>query len=138
VATTSWVLHRRHGSDDNYEPLRRRRIERIRDRVLDGAHLSAGMTLIDIGSGDGLIAFGALARLGPSLRVILTDVSGPLSAHPARLAVGRGVRECCESGAGSAERLEGIANTSADVSTTRAVFAFVADKGAAPREFARV
>jgi SAM-dependent methyltransferase len=39
---------------------------------------------------------------------------------------------------GSAERLEGIADESVDVVATRAVLAYVADKGAALREFHRV
>jgi hypothetical protein len=51
-------------------------VERIRDRVLDRACLRPELTLADIGSGDGLVAFGAIARMGPSQRVILTDVSG--------------------------------------------------------------
>jgi hypothetical protein len=33
--------------------------------VLDGAELQPDDTLLDIGCGDGLIAFGALDRLGP-------------------------------------------------------------------------
>jgi hypothetical protein len=33
--------------------------------VLDKAHLAPGETLLDVGTGDGLIAFGALDRLGP-------------------------------------------------------------------------
>ena len=38
----------------------------VRDAVLDRARLSPGQTLLDVGTGDGLIAFGALERLGPS------------------------------------------------------------------------
>src|SRR6266567_2260602 len=34
----------------------------IRDRVLDGARLRPGDTLLDVGAGDGLIAFGALEQ----------------------------------------------------------------------------
>ena len=75
---SDWLLRKRGGADPVFGQFVRGAIERIRDRVLNGAQLSAGMTLLDVGSGDGLIAFGALARLGPSLRVILTDVSIPL------------------------------------------------------------
>ena len=35
----------------------------VRDKVLDYANLQPGDTLLDVGTGDGLIAFGALERL---------------------------------------------------------------------------
>jgi hypothetical protein len=37
-----------------------------RDEILGKAQLKPGDTLLDVGAGDGLIAFGALDRLGPS------------------------------------------------------------------------
>jgi hypothetical protein len=39
-----------------------------RDTVLDKARLHPGDTVLDVGTGDGLIAFGALDRLGPAGR----------------------------------------------------------------------
>ena len=48
------------------------------DRVFEGAQLGAGMTVVDIGAGEGLVAFRAIERIGPSLRVMLTDVSAPM------------------------------------------------------------
>src|SRR5919112_3394947 len=53
----------------------------VRDRVLENAQLSGGETLLDVGSGDGLIAFGALERMGEGGRVILSDVSQDLLDH---------------------------------------------------------
>ena len=41
----------------------------VRDRVLDNARLSGGETLLDFGAGDGMIAFGALDRMGAGGRV---------------------------------------------------------------------
>jgi hypothetical protein len=51
----------------------------VRDRVLENAQLSGGETLLDVGAGDGLIAFGALERMSEEGRVILSDVSGTSS-----------------------------------------------------------
>jgi SAM-dependent methyltransferase len=135
---SDWLLRKRCGGDPQYEASIRGVIEGIRDRVLDGAQLSAGMTLLDVGAGDGLIAFGALARMGPSLRVVLTDVSVPLLEHAKRCASERGMRHRCTFLHGSADQLEGVAHESVDVVTTRAVLAYVADKAAALREFHRV
>ena len=45
---------------------------RWRDEILDKAQLKPGETLLDVGAGDGLVAFGALDRLGSSGHVIFS------------------------------------------------------------------
>ena len=135
---SDWLLLRRHAGNQDYQRAVQEAVERIRDRVLDRACLRPELTLADIGSGDGLVAFGAIARIGPSLRVILTDVSAPLLAHAEQRAIELGVEQQCTFLHGSAENLEGIANASVDVVTTRAALAYVADKTAALGEFHRI
>jgi ubiquinone/menaquinone biosynthesis C-methylase UbiE len=135
---SNWLLVRRHAGNQDYQRVVQAVIERIRDRVLDAARLRPGVTLADIGSGDGLVAFGAIARVGPSLRVILTDVSPPLLAHAKQRAIELGVERQCTFLEGSAEKLEGIGDASVDAVTTRAALAYVADKAAALREFHRI
>ena len=63
----------------------------VRDAVLDGARLRPGDTLLDVGTGDGLIAFGALERLGPSGRVIFSDISQDLLDHCRKAASAEGL-----------------------------------------------
>lgn len=135
---STWLLGRRHVGDQDYRRVVQAEIERIRDRVLDAARLRPEMTLADIGSGDGLVAFGAIARVGESLRAILTDVSAPLLAHAKQRAIELGVERQCTFLEGSAENLDGIPDASVDAVTTRAALAYVADKAAALREFHRV
>jgi ubiquinone/menaquinone biosynthesis C-methylase UbiE len=106
--------------------------------VLDGAQLNDGTVLVDVGAGDGLVAFRAIERVGPSLKVILTDVSGPLLQYVESVSHVRNVRSQCTFLEASAERLEGITDGAVDVVTCRAVLAYVADKSAALREFFRV
>jgi arsenite methyltransferase len=96
------------------------------------------MVLVDVGAGDGLIAFGAFARVGPSLRAVLADVSAPLLKRAEEVAIECGVRTQCTFLQTSAERLDGVADESADVVTTRAVLAYVADKATVARQFHRV
>jgi len=135
---SDWLLQRRHGGNPNRERVVRGQVERIRDRVLDGARLSPGMVLVDVGAGDGLITFGAFERVGRSLQAVLADVSAPLLRRAEQSAVERGLRDRCSFLQTPAEQLAGIADASADVLVTRAVLAYIADKAAAMRQFHRV
>src|SRR5436309_2269812 len=58
----------------------------IRERVLDNARISPRDVVLDVGGGDGLIAFGAADLVGPSGKVILSDISADLVAHARELA----------------------------------------------------
>jgi len=117
---SQWLLHRRHADDPAYGQVVRRVLERLVDRVLDDAKLSAGMTLADIGAGEGLLALRAIERIGPSLRVVLTDISAPMLRHAESLALQRGVRSQCTFLECSAEALNGVADSTIDVVATRA------------------
>ena len=94
--------------------------------------------LLDVGAGDGLIAFGALDKLGPSGRVILADISRPMLDHARNAAEKMGVTDRCEFIEASAENLSAISTESIDVVTTRSVLIYVEDKLRALREFYRV
>ncbi|MGH8257080.1 MAG: class I SAM-dependent methyltransferase [Steroidobacteraceae bacterium] len=135
---SQWLLHRRHADDPRYENALQAGVGRYAERVLDGAGLTANMTLADVGSGDGVIAFRAIERVGPSLRVLLTDISEPLLRHAEGLALRRNVHRQCVFLQCPADRLEGIGDAAVDVVTTRAVLAYVEDKPAALREFLRI
>jgi arsenite methyltransferase len=110
----------------------------VRDIVLDRARLQPGDTLLDVGAGDGLIAFGALERLGPSGQVIFSDVSADLLEHCGRAAAAEELADRCRFLLASADSLDGVDDASVDVVTTRSVLIYVKDKAAALREFYRV
>jgi len=135
---SEWLLHRRHADDSEYHRVVRTVVEGYADRVLDGAQLSSGMTLVDVGAGEGLLAFRAIDRIGPSLRVILTDISAPMLRYAEAVAQQRDVRAQCTFLECTAENLAGIADSSVDVVATRAVLAYVTNKKAALREFHRI
>jgi ubiquinone/menaquinone biosynthesis C-methylase UbiE len=135
---SAWLLHGRDAGDPAYAASVRVATEGYADKALDGARLAAGMTLVDVGTGDGLVAFRAIDRLGPSLRVLLTDISAPMLHHTEALAVRRKVEGQCRFLRCSAERLDGVDDSSVDAVVTRAVLAYVGDKSAALREFHRV
>ncbi|MFM0631649.1 class I SAM-dependent methyltransferase [Paraburkholderia xenovorans] len=135
---SDWLLHIRHADDPGHERVLHAELKQSANRVLDGARLASGMTLADIGAGDGLIGLSAIDRIGSSLRVVFTDISAPLLRHTEALAVQRNIRDQCVFFQGSAELLDGIEDGSVDAVTTRAVLAYVPDKMAAMREFHRI
>lgn len=133
-----WLLHRRHGGDSDERRRTLDRLSNIRDRVLDSAAVATGETLLDVGTGDGLIAFGALDRIGAEGRVILSDVSQDLLDHAHALAEQLGIAGRCAFVRAPAEDLSAVKDASVDVVTTRSVLAYVAPKQRAFAEFSRV
>ena len=135
---TEWLVSRRHGGDPKREHEVHEYVAEIRDRVLDKARLEDGETLLDVGCGDGLIGFGALDRLGPSGRVILSDVSLDLLHLCRQRAQQTGVVDQCLFLLASADRLRAVADGAVDAVTTRSVLIYVTDKQESFDEFHRV
>ena len=106
-----------------------------RDKVLDFAQLAEG-DVLDVGCGEGLIGFGALAR-GAGY-VIFSDISEDLLAACREAAADLGVVDRCRFVRASADDLAAVGDASVDVVTTRSVLIYVADKQLAFGEFARV
>jgi arsenite methyltransferase len=134
-----WLLNERFGGDSAYGEQRLTGfLYPVRDKVLGQARLQPGETLLDVGAGDGLIAFGALGRVGPAGRVIFCDISHDLLDHCRQAAVAEGLLDRCRFVLAAADCLTGVADGSVDVVTTRSVLIYVKDKAAALREFHRV
>lgn len=133
-----WVLERSHGGDPVQKRAWLANLEAYREGVLRRAHLKRGETLLDVGTGDGLIAFGALPLLGDAGRVIFSDISTELLDHCRALASDMGVLDRCEFVLTSADDLSELDDESVDVVTTRSVLIYVKAKDRAFREFHRV
>jgi arsenite methyltransferase len=104
-----------------------------RERVLDAARITAGETVLDVGAGTGLLALGAVERVGPDGDVIALDVSvdaleelrANTKAPNLSYLIGR------------ADILP-LPDASVDAVVTRSVLIYVDDKAEAAREFHRV
>jgi ubiquinone/menaquinone biosynthesis C-methylase UbiE len=134
----AWLLHRRDGDDVEQRQKGLEFLLPLRQRVLDNAEIVSGEIVLDVGAGDGLIAFGALDRVGMEGHVIVSDVSNDLLSHARSLAAELGVEGRMSFVRAGAEDLSGIADASVDVLTTRSVLIYVDDKAAAFRAFHRV
>ena len=133
-----WLMHRRQADDADYGQRVQRDVESYADRVLNGAALKQGMTLVDLGAGDGLVGFRAIDRTGASLKVIMVDISIPLLKLAEQSATSRGIRPQCTFLLSTAEHLSGLENDSVDAVTTRSSLAYIVDKSAALRECFRI
>jgi arsenite methyltransferase len=127
---------RRFGGDPEARRRSLAKLAATRDKVLDLAELREGETLLDVGCGEGLIAFGALERGAKS--VIFSDVSTDLLDLCREAAGELGVLDRCRFVEAPANELSAIDDGSVDVVTTRSVLIYVSRKREAFGEFARV
>jgi len=94
--------------------------------------------VLDVGCGDGLIAFGALERVGGNGQVIFSDISADLISRCRTTAEQLSVVDHCRFLVAAATDLRDLVDASVDVITARSVLIYVDDKEAAFREFYRV
>lgn len=135
---SQWLLHRRFGGDPaKMQEALIKQLYPWRDRILAHANLTEGETLLDVGCGDGLIAFGALEKIGTG-QVIFSDISEDLLKHVQPLAQEMNVLDRCRFLRASADDLSELGDASVDVVTTRSVLIYVAAKQQAFNEFYRV
>jgi arsenite methyltransferase len=133
-----WLVDARASGDPAREQLLTTYLYRQRDDLLNRALIQPGATVLDVGTGSGLIGFGALDRVGPSGTVIFSDVSADLLGRCRAAVAAEGLLDQSDFLLASADDLIGRGNASVDVVTARSVLAYVADRGAALREFHRV
>lgn len=133
-----WLLERRFGGDEiAMQAALTKYLYPWRDKVLSHTNLQEGEILLDVGCGDGLIAFGALEKVQTS-RVIFSDISQDLLDHSQSIAQEMNVLDRCQFVHASADDLSMIGDASVDVVTTRSVLIYVSAKQEAFQEFYRV
>ena len=132
-----WLLDRRFGGDPQRMKMVMDRLYSLRDKVLSHINLENNGTLLDVGCGDGLIAFGALDKF-ETCQVIFSDISDDLLNHVQRLANEMNVQDRCQFLHASADDLSMLDDESVDAVTTRSVLIYVSPKQQAFNEFQRV
>ena len=133
-----WLRTGRDGGSERMRAVNLSRLAGVRDRILNRAEIQHGDTVLDVGTGQGLLGLGALDRVGPEGRVIFSDVSEP-SLDDCRAEVGRlGALDRSSFVPATAVDLSPIPATSVDVIVERAVLLFIEDPGKAFDEYHRV
>ena len=139
--TDVWATWLRTGRDGGSAAMRAenlRRLEAVRDLILDRAGILPGDTVLDVGTGQGLLGLAALARNGPEGRVVFSDVSAPV-LDDCRIEVERlSAVDRSSFIRASATDLSAIDTGSVDVVVERAVLLFIEDRARAFAEYHRV
>ncbi len=133
-----WLRERRDAGDERQRTAILDMLGPVRERVLANAEPLDGATLLDVGTGDGLIGLEALGRVGEQGTVMFSDISDALLSHAHDAVAAAGLLERARFVSTRAEDLAEIADGSVDVVTTRSVLIYVADKAAAVAAMFRV
>src|SRR3989304_2449745 len=133
-----WLLQKRHGGDIEMQKTMLTFLGQVRDKLLQNAKIVEGNTVLDVGTGDGLIAFAALDQVGKQGKVIFSDISQDLLDHCRSLAEKLGIVDRCQFLKDSVDNLTDLDNASVDIITVRSVLIFVEAKHSAFKEFYRV
>ncbi len=126
-----WLRERRDAGNERQRAAIVDVLGPVRERVLASAEPLEGVTLLDVGTGDGLIGLAALDRVGAEGRVIFSDISDALLAHAQEAVAAAGLLARARFVSTQADDLAAIADATVDVVTTRSVLIYVADKAAA-------
>lgn len=135
---TQWLLHQSFGGDPQHMKTMLESLSLWRNQILQHAHVSAGETVLDIGCGNGLVAFGALDLVGEQGKVVFSDISQHVLRLCSSLAYQMLVLDRCEFLQAAAEDLSALATASVDVVTIRSVLIYVEAKQQAFHEMYRV
>lgn len=132
-----WLLKGRFGGDPERMKKMFDWLHPVRDKVLSHINVEAEEILLDVGCGDGLIAFGALEKF-EKCRVIFGDISEDLLNHVQGLTQQMNLQDRCQFVHASADDLSVLGDESVNAVTTRSVLIYVSAKQQAFKEFYRV
>jgi arsenite methyltransferase len=134
----SWLRTGRDGGSATMRAENLSRLAEVRDRILERARIRPGETVLDVGTGQGLLGLEALQCNAPDGRVIFSDISEPL-LDDCRAAVAQAsATERSSFVRAPATDLTAIATASVDVVVERAVLLFIEDRAGAFAEYHRV
>ncbi len=133
-----WLLRERFGGSEDLRDRFLAYLSPVRDRVLDGASIGPGQTVLDVGCGDGLLGLAALDRVGPTGQVVFSDVSAALLDHCRSLTAAAGAQSRSRFVPAALPKLAGLPDGAVDAVVLRSVLLYVGDKADSLRHLHRV
>jgi ubiquinone/menaquinone biosynthesis C-methylase UbiE len=135
---SDWLARTRHGEDRAERKRILRHLEPFRRQILSRACIRQGDIVVDIGCGDGFLAFAALRRVGVAGKIVFVDISPSMLDICRNKAARLGAYERCHFVCSPASDLSQIGTASVDVILLRSVLIYEVHKEAAFREMYRV
>jgi ubiquinone/menaquinone biosynthesis C-methylase UbiE len=133
-----WLFENRYGGNQELFNANTTELCKLRDKILRRAQIRQGDVVLDVGTGDGLLAVKALELVGAKGKVIFSDVSSEALDRCTELVKGTSYEENSSFMLTSADNLHEFSNASVDVIVCRSVLMYVVDKQECFREFYRV
>lgn len=136
---SEWLRHRRFGGDANYQRVVFDQLKKLASKIVERAQINESATVLDIGSGDGLVGLIALTKLGSEGKMIFSDISEAALAIPLEIFNEKNIHDSrVEFLVSGIENLSLLPNGSVDRVLMRAVLLYVEDKQQAFNEIFRV
>ncbi len=132
-----WLLEKRSGGDAEHKRQTYKALAPIRDKVIENAGVKFGDTVLDIGTGDGFIAFGILEKHPAIGKMIFSDISDDTLEFCREATKDLKTTVVVKFLKTSAEKIL-LKDESAHVVTARSVYIYVKDKETAFKEAYRV
>lgn len=109
----------------------------VRDRILKKANINNGDTVLDIGTGTGLLAFGAYEKLNGSGKIIFQDIAPDCIEECRKIAEECNILNSADFLVSEASNLD-LKDNTVDVIVLRSVLVHILDKAKSIKEFYRV
>ena len=136
---SEWLAHRRFDGDAANQARAMDMYKSLALKITDKAQIIETAVVLDIGAGDGLVGLTALKQLGPSGKLILSDISEAALAIPKEIFRQHETRDLrVEFLLAGAENLSALPGNSVDRVLMRSVLLYVSDKQAVFNEIYRV
>lgn len=134
-----WLKSRRFGGDDAYQTKVLEHLKKLAKNIVDKAGIFEDATVLDIGTGDGLLGLVALENLGNNGKLILSDISDAALAIPINIFNQLGKTDSrVHFLTARAENLFNIGSNSIDIVLMRAVLLYINEKQNVFNEIYRV
>ncbi|HYF04207.1 MAG TPA: class I SAM-dependent methyltransferase [Patescibacteria group bacterium] len=133
----TWLLEKRSGGDAEQKRKTYEGLSPIRNKVIEHADIQAGDTVLDIGTGDGFIAFGVLEKHPDIDKMIFSDISDDTLEFCREATRSLKTEIPVEFLKTSAEKIL-LKDDTVDVLTARSVYIYVKDREKAFKEAHRV